>query len=83
MTDGAHHRQVRWTTTDRGFRHYAEADGHEVRESSRATSPSLWVDGEHLELADAAALRDTLPDGPWRSTLSLAIDEHYQLRNAS
>ncbi len=71
---------VRWTMTDRGFRHYAEVEGHGVHESSAAEAPHLWVDGEHLDLTQAAQLRDRQSPGAWRDTLSEAIDGHYQVR---
>lgn len=71
---------VRWTTTDRGFRRYEPAEGHEVYESSAASGPHLWVDGEHMTVEDATALRDALPAGLWRDTLTTAIDRHYQKR---
>lgn len=72
--------EIRWKTTDRGFRQYAEAEGHEVRESSLATIPSLWVDDIEMSLAGAEDVRDSLPAGPWRDTLTVAIDQHYQVR---
>lgn len=71
---------VRWTTSDRGFRFYAPVGGHEVRESSMASAPHLWVDNAHLTVDQAAELRDTLPAGLWRDTLTAAIDGHYQTR---
>jgi hypothetical protein len=76
-------RDVRWTTSDRGLSYYAEADGHDVHESSAAESPHLWVDGEHMTVEEAAALRDGLREGEWRATLTVAIDRHYQTRTAN
>lgn len=71
---------IRWTTSDRGLRYYEPAQGHEVRESSLATHPHLWVDDEHLSVEQAVALRDDLPPGRWRETLTTAIEGHYQAR---
>jgi hypothetical protein len=71
---------VRWTTSDRGLRYYKEADGHEVHESSAASGPHLWVDGDHLTVGEAADLRDSLPEGGFRETLTVAIAGHYQTR---
>lgn len=71
---------VRWETSDRGLRYYADAEGHTVHESSSAESPHLWIDGENTPIEDAAALRDKLDPGPWRETLTVAIEQHYQHR---
>lgn len=77
---------VRWTVTDRGFKHYAPftVDGHDVQvyESSAAESPHLWIktDGEtkHVALEDAQAIHDSLDGGLLKATLAVAIERHYQ-----
>lgn len=82
---------VRWTTTDRGFKHYAPVDVGDhiitVYESSRAFEPHLWIDTdgntEHVPLAQAIAYRgDLAEDDPLRATLTVAIERHYQMREA-
>lgn len=80
---------VRWTMTDRGFKHYAPVETVAgtvlVYESSAATEPKLWLSidagsHEHLTLAQAAEMRDSLDEGaPLRDTLSMAIERHYQV----
>jgi hypothetical protein len=70
---------VRWTKTDRGFKHYGAIPvtrGNVVRvfESSAADGPHLWVTLDdphgHLTLDQAVQLRDTL---------TAAITGHYQV----
>jgi hypothetical protein len=78
----ARYKDIRWTTSDRGLRYYQEVDGREVHESSAAESPHLWIDGEHVDMDEAFAMRDAEPQGRWRDTLTAAILGHYQLREA-
>lgn len=71
--------EVRWTKTDRGFKHYepipiTRDNAVRVYESSAADGPHLWVTLDdpfgHLTLEQATYLRDTL---------TTAIARHYQL----
>lgn len=79
--------EVRWTVTDRGFKHYApvEFSGRtfKVYEASAATEPRLWVDVdgsvEQWNLEQASAYADQLPEGhALRLTFEVAIERHYQ-----
>lgn len=73
--------EVRWTMTDRGFKHYAPVESARggsvlVYESSSAEAPHLWLGTDnastttHLTLEQAEQLRDTL---------TVAIQRHYQM----
>lgn len=78
---------VRWTKTDRGFKHYAPVETERgtvtVYESSAAETPCLWIDVagdlKHVTLDTAREIRDMRPDDDaLRATLTVAIDRHYQ-----
>jgi hypothetical protein len=80
MSDARETLDRRWEVTDRGFRHYTpvELDRGSVAavyESSAASEPHLWLDLDgttaHMTVEQAEALR---------TTLGLAIEQHYQTR---